>query len=102
MAQRIAWSLTATAELGQILTYLRHEVSYQTALNFNDLMQQKINLLQTQRIEGRPVPNRKHVRFILLGKHHRLYYRRHGLTLYIARLYDTRQNPDTLPYRKKG
>ena len=100
MVKRIEWSLTATAELGQILTYLRFEVSYQTALNFNELLQKRIDLLRTNRIEGRPVLNRKTVRFILLGKYHRLYYRRHGLTLYIARIYDTRQNPDKLPYKK--
>lgn len=101
MAKRIEWSQTATAELGQILTYLRFEVSYQTALNFSELLQKRIDLLGTNRIEGRPVLNLKTVRFILLGKYHRLYYRRHGQTLYIARIYDTRQNPDSLPYRKR-
>jgi plasmid stabilization system protein ParE len=101
MAKRVEWSQTAAAELGQVLTYLRFEISYQTAVNFNELLQNKIDLLQSNRLEGRPVLNRKSVRFILLGKHHRLYYRRHGLSLYIARLYDTRQNSDKLPYRKR-
>ena len=101
MAKRIEWSHTATAELGQILTYLRFEISYQTALNFNELLQKRLDLLRANRIEGRPVLNRKTVRFILLGKNHRLYYRRHGQTLYIARIYDTRQNLDSLPYQKR-
>jgi plasmid stabilization system protein ParE len=101
MVNRIEWSQTATIELGQILTYLRFEVSYQTALNFSELLQKRIALLETNKIEGRPVLNRKSIRFILLGKHHRIYYRRHGLTLYITRLYDTRQNIDKKPYWEK-
>ena len=45
MVKRIEWSQTATAELGQILTYLRFEVSYQTALNFSEVLQKRIDLL---------------------------------------------------------
>ena len=65
MVKRIEWSHTATAELGQILTYLRFEISYQTSLNFNELFQKRLDLSRTNKIEGRPVLNKKTVRFIL-------------------------------------
>ena len=59
MVKRVEWSHTATAELGQILTYLRFEISHQTAFNFNELLQKRLDLLRTNKIEGRPVLNKK-------------------------------------------
>ena len=43
---------------------------------------------------------RKPFVFVIIEKHHRLYYRRNGLTLYVAQIYDTRQHPDKKPYSK--
>jgi plasmid stabilization system protein ParE len=98
MVRKIEWSKMALAELGQILTYLRYEVSDIAAERFADLVRHKINQLAANTFDGRPVPTRKNIRFILLGKYHRLYYRRHGLTLYITRFFDTRQDPEKRPY----
>ena len=98
MVNRIEWTQTALAELAQILKYLRDEVSNQAARRFVDILKKKIQMLETNKIEGRLVPKRKSLRFVTFGKNHRLYYRRHGLTLYLTRIYDTRQNPDNRPY----
>ncbi len=98
MVNKIEWSKTSLAELGQILMYLRAEVSENAAQKFADLIKLKISKLSANTFDGRPIPTRKHIRFILLGKYHRLYYRRHGRTLYITRFYDTRQAPDKRPY----
>jgi hypothetical protein len=49
-------------------------------------------------MDGRPISSRKTIRFVLVGKYHRMYYRKHGLTLFITRFFDTRQNPDKRPY----
>jgi plasmid stabilization system protein ParE len=98
MVNRVEWTQIALAELAQILLYLREKTSSQTAQRFADLVKQKIYQLETNRMEGRRVPTRKTIHFILIGKNHRLYYRKHGATLYITRIYDTRQNPDKSPY----
>ncbi len=98
MVNKIEWSKTSLAELGQILMYLRAEVSGNVAQKFADLVKLKISQLATNTFDGRPIPTRKHIRFILLGKYHRLYYRRHRRTLYITRFYDTRQDPNKRPY----
>jgi plasmid stabilization system protein ParE len=98
MVNKIAWSKTSLAELGQILIYFRDEVSESTSERFADLVKLKISQLAANTFDGRPVPTRKNIRFILLGKNHRLYYRRHGQTLFITRFYDTRQNPSKRPY----
>jgi plasmid stabilization system protein ParE len=98
MVNKIEWSPTALAELGQILMYLSNEVSDNASQKFADLVKLKISQLSVNTFDGRPVPTRKSIRFILLGKYRRLYYRRHGLTLYITRFYDTRQDPNKRPY----
>ena len=98
MAKKIEWSQTALVELGQILVYLTDEVSENASEKFADLVKSKIVQLATDTFDGRPVPTRKSIRFILLGRYRRLYYRRHGQILYIARFYDTRQDPSKQPY----
>jgi plasmid stabilization system protein ParE len=98
MVKKIEWSKTALVELNQMLTYLQDEVSENAADKFADLVKLKLSQLAANTFDGRPVPTRTNIRFILLGKYRRLYYRRHGLILYITRFYDTRQDPSKRPY----
>lgn len=98
MVNKIEWSDTALADLGRILTYLRDEISESAADKFAQAVKFKIAQLATNTFDGRPVPTRRSIRFVLLGRYHRLYYRRRGLTLYITRFYDARQDPNKRPY----
>ena len=100
MVNKIEWTKTSLAELGQILLYLKDKVSEDAAMKFADLVKSKISQLSNRPFDGRPVPEHNNIRFVLLGKFHRLYYRRHGLMLFITRFYDTRQNPTKRPYAK--
>ncbi len=68
MVNKIEWSKTAIAELGKILVYLKYEVSENASEKFADLVKQKLSQLADNTFDGRPVPTRKNVRFILLGK----------------------------------
>ena len=95
---RIEWSQTSLNEIIQALNYLKIEVSAESAQRLADLIKKKVSMLETNRVEGRQVPSKKTIRFVLVGKNHRLYYRKQGLTLYITRFYDTRQNPNKRPY----
>ncbi len=98
MVKKIEWTKTSLVDLSQILIYLRDEVSENASIKFAGLVKLKISQLADNNFEGRSIPNRKSIRFILLGKYHRLYYRRHGNILYVTRFYDTRQNPNKQPY----
>ena len=98
MLNKIEWTQTSLNEVIEILNYLRIEVSDASAQKLADLINKKISMLETNRVEGRQVPTRKTIRYVLVGKHHRLYYRKNGLTLCITRFYDTRQNPYKQPY----
>ena len=84
MLNRIEWTQTSINEVIQVLSYLRREVSLESAQKLSDLLKKKISMLETNRVEGRRVPTKKTIRFILVGRNHRLYYRKNGLTLHHA------------------
>jgi toxin ParE1/3/4 len=99
MAKRIEWSDKAIERLSQTIKYLKLEVSHTAAANFADLIDKRIEFIEKHPTSGRKVANRKTIRFILVGKHYRLYYRVHGSVLYITALFDTRQDPSKRPYQ---
>ena len=94
MAKKIIWSKRAKGEFFQIATYLEEKISKQAADNFVDKVVKKIDWLSRFPTVGRKVPVRKTVRFILVGKHHRIYYRIVGQSIIISHIFDTRQHPD--------
>ena len=98
MAKRIEWSQKAIRVLSHTIKYLKNEVSIASAERFAQLVQQRIEQVEKHPTMGRKVPNRRTIRFVLLGKNHRLYYRVHGSILYITAIFDTRQAPDKRPY----
>jgi plasmid stabilization system protein ParE len=98
MVNRVVFTPTSLRELNSVISYLRNEVSSQAGENFINLIEKQVVQLESNLMDGRPVTARKTIRFVLVGKYHRLYYRKHGLTLYITRLFDTRQDPDKRPY----
>ena len=98
MVNRVVFTPTSLVESNGIITYLRNNVSDQAAERFLDLIKRQVMQLESNLMEGRPISSRKTIRFVLVGKHHRMYYRKHGLTLFITHFFDTRQNPDKRPY----
>jgi plasmid stabilization system protein ParE len=98
MVKRIEWSKKAIGELYQVLGYLKSEVSVSSSENFLDLVEKHIEKIKNHPTKGRQAPNRKTIRFVLVGKNHRLYYRPHGSILYITALFDTRQDISKRPY----
>jgi plasmid stabilization system protein ParE len=98
MVKRIEWSKKAMGELYNILGYLKQEVSVSASERFLDVIEENIEKIKNHPTRGRQVPNRKTIRFVLIGKKHRLYYRPHGSVLYITAIFDTRQDISKRPY----
>jgi plasmid stabilization system protein ParE len=98
MVNKIEFSRHSLAELGEILTYLQENASEQVAIRFADLVKKQLLQLRSNRVEGRPVPPFKTIRFVRVGKYHRMYYRKNGRTLHVTSFFDTRQDPDKRPY----
>ncbi len=98
MVNKIEFSRHSLAELGEIINYLEQNASEQAANKFADLVKKQLHQLKSNLVEGRPVPPLKTIRFVRIGQYHRMYYRKHGLTLHITHFFDTRQDPAKRPY----
>ena len=98
MAKRIEWSKKAIRELSHTIKYLKSEVSLTSAERFVGLIKERIEQVEQYPTMGRKAPRHKTIRFVLVGKNHRLYYRVHGSILFITALFDTRQSPNKRPY----
>ena len=96
MVKRIEWSDKAIRALSYTIKYLKSEISEASAERFVQLIKHRIEQVEKYPTMGRLAPKRKTVRFVLVGKNHRLYYRVHGSILYITALFDTRQSPTPL------
>jgi plasmid stabilization system protein ParE len=101
MVTTITWNKTALTTFNEIADYLNDNFSYTAALNFAESAYRKIGRVEQYPTIGRKVPNTKTLRMINFGKHHQMYYRVHGKTLFICEFYDTRQHTDSRPYFKK-
>ena len=94
MAKSVKWNKRALADFYSIALYLEDNFSFQTAQNFVEQVYEKIEVVSKHPTIGRKAPKRKTIRFILIGKHRRLYYRTEGRKLIISSIFDTRQHPD--------
>ena len=99
MAKKIKWNDRALNTFHAVAVYLEEEYSTQTSEKFVQTVFTKIEALQKYPTIGRKAPNRKTIRFVLVEKHYRLYYRVSGATLVICSLFDTRQHPNKDIYR---
>ena len=98
MVKKVKWNNLATSSLSLIAEYLESETSYAAAIRFVNLVYDKIDVLKKYPEMGRRAPNTKTIRFIKIDKNRRMYYRKHGTTLYIVWFFDTRQDPSKNPY----
>ncbi|MBI5917010.1 MAG: type II toxin-antitoxin system RelE/ParE family toxin [Bacteroidetes bacterium] len=94
MAKTVKWNKQALQTFHDTATYLEENFSRQAALNFVNDIFEKVEAVRKYPTIGRKAPKRKTVRFILVGKHRRLYYRLEGKYLVISSIFDTRQHPD--------
>jgi len=94
MAKKIKWNNRALDTFHDIAVYLEEEYSTKTSEKFVQKVFDKIAALQKYPTIGRKAPKRKSIRFILVEKHYRLYYRVSGSTLVISSIFDIRQHPD--------
>lgn len=98
MAHQIEWNKRAITDLRDIISYLLQHDARQAAAAFNQKVKEKIIKIDQNKTIGRKASKAKTIFFVLIGKHHRLYYRKIGATLRIVCFFDTRQDPTKRPY----
>jgi len=94
MVKSVRWNKRALDNFFNIAQYLEQEYSKNAADNFVASLFARVEVIKKHPTIGRKAPKRKTVRFILVGKHRRLYYRVKGNILIISSIFDTRQHPN--------
>jgi len=99
MPKQIVWSFLAENDFAKILDYLDKNWEKKVAAHFIDLTENIINQI-TANPKQYPISyKRKNVRKCVLTKHNTLYYRDTRSKVEILRIYDSRQDPDTLTFK---
>ena len=98
MVKRVEWRQKALRHLGEILFYLRNEVSQQAAFNLAETIQKKIKQLEKHPSMGRKSLKGKTIRLVNIDKNRQMFYSVNGSTLFIVAFFDTRQDPLKRPF----
>jgi len=96
MPKPIIWSNLSETDFANILDYLDKNWGYKVAANFIDLTENIINQISLNPKQFPICYKRKKVRKCVLTKHNTIFYRDGKVNIEILRIYDTRQDPDTL------
>mgnify|MGYP001088853466 CR=1 FL=1 len=98
MPEKIKWSPLAESDFSNILNYLNKNRDKKVAANFIDLTDRNINQIAINPKLFPFIHKRKGIRKCVLTKHNSLFYRYKRSTVEILRIYDTRQDPETLTF----
>jgi len=98
MLKRIKWSPLAESDFSNILNYLYQNWEKKVAANFIDLTDSIINQIARNPKQFPFIHKIKGIRKCVLTKHNTLFYRDKRSTIEILRIFDTRQDPDTLTF----
>jgi plasmid stabilization system protein ParE len=98
MLKRIKWSPLAESDFSNILNYLNQNWEKKVAANFIDLTDSIIYQISRNPKQFPFINKRKGIRKCVLTKHNSLFYRNKRSTIEILRIYDTRQDPNTLNF----
>jgi plasmid stabilization system protein ParE len=98
MPKQIIWSPSAENDFGKILDYLDRNWGKKLASNFVDLSKNLLNQISNNPRQFPIIYKRKKVRKCVITKHNSLFYRDGKTNIEILRIYDTRQDPNTLTF----
>ena len=98
MPKQIIWSPLAESDLSKILDYLDKNWEIKVATNFLDLTDNFLNQISLNPKQFPLIHNRKGIRKCVITKQNTLFYRNRRNRVEVLRIYDTRQNPDTLTF----
>ena len=98
MHKPIIWSPSSADDFANILEYLNKNWGNKVAVNFIELTESLLNQIALNPKQFPFSYKRKKVRKCVLTKHNTLFYRDGKINIEILRIYDTRQDPNTLKF----
>jgi plasmid stabilization system protein ParE len=99
MSKQIVWSPLSEGDFAKILEYLNENWDEKVANQFIDLTE---NILDQISINPRQFPviyKKEKIRKCVLTKHNTMFYRDSKTQIDILRIFDTRQDPNTLTFK---
>ena len=96
MTKQIAWSPLAERDFANILEYLSGNWDDKVTNQFIDLTEEVIRQISNNPRQFPMIYKKEKIRKCVLTKHNTLFYRDCKSQVYILRIYDTRQDPETL------
>jgi plasmid stabilization system protein ParE len=98
MPKKIIWAPLAENDFAGILDYLDKNWDSKVALNFIDLTENVIGQISINPKQYPVIFKKKRIRKCVMTKHNSLFYRDSRVQIEILRIYDTRQDPDSLTF----
>ena len=98
MPKQIVWSPLSENDFADILEYLNKNWDEKVAANFIDLTENIIDQISINPKQYPIIFKKKRIRKCVLTKHNSLFYRDSRSKVEILRIYDTRQDPNTLTF----
>ena len=98
MPKQTIWSPLAESDFTTILEYLNKNWDAKVAANFIDLTENVIDQISINPKQYPIIFKRKRIRKCVLTKHNSVFYRDSRSQVEILRIYDTRQDPDSLSF----
>ena len=98
MPKQTIWSPLAESDFATILEYLNKNWDAKVAANFIDLTESVIDQISINPKQYPIIFKRKRIRKCVLTKHNSVFYRDSRSQVEILRIYDTRQDPDSLSF----
>jgi plasmid stabilization system protein ParE len=98
MEKALIFSTDALEQIQATWRYIDENLSSQAADNLLEQIDEKVEWIRKHPETGRLSEYSPQVRYVLVGKHRRLYYEIGEDLITIAALFDTRQDPKKRPF----
>ena len=101
MANQIIYKKRFLNKLDKLITYLKKEWSIKVANEFLDKLVEKMQSIKLNPGIG-GITEIENIRFILVTKHNKVYYKIEKNNIFILNMIDTRRNPKKNPFNKNA
>ena len=98
MSKDIKWSTLDATDFINILDYLEKKWNSKVCINFIEIMDACIMQIQINPMQFPFLNKELQIRKCVITKHNSVYYKESTDRIEILRIYDTRQNPETLEF----
>ena len=99
MSKQIVWSPSAESDFANILEYLQENWEERVTNQFIDLTEGILSQISINPRQFPLIHKKQKIRKCVITKHNTLFYRESNSQVDLLRIYDIRQDPNTLTFK---